>query len=142
MKWPLYPKCVAPMNGIFIPEMTGKDSVPAYLAITFKWPLYTCPLYKPKAYIPLPIIPTCWYPKSLVDPTGSQCKHIIPNATPNASRWNIGCIGSPRVGAHVGHVHFKLFVSISFALGSQRERGFQWNMDFKVDVGKYFNPNN
>ena len=30
----------------------------------------------------------------------------------------------------VRHVHFMLFVSISFALGSQRERVFQWNMGF------------
>ena len=34
-------------------------------------------------------------------------------------------------GARVGHVHFMLFVSNSFALGSQRERSFQWNMGFK-----------
>ena len=32
------------------------------------------------------------------------------------------------IGARVGHVHFMLFVSVSFALGSQRKRGFQWNM--------------
>ena len=44
------------------------------------------------------------------------------------SRWNIGCVGSPRFGARVGHVDFMLFVSISFALGSQCERGFWWNM--------------
>ena len=31
----------------------------------------------------------------------------------------------------VGHVDFMLFVSISFALGSQRERSFQWNMGLK-----------
>ena len=59
---------------------------------------------------------------------------VIPNANakicvaPNASQWNIGCVGSPRVGVRVGHVHFMLFVSISFALGSQRECSFQWNM--------------
>ena len=23
---------------------------------------------------------------------------------PNVSRWNIGCVGSPGVGVHVGHV--------------------------------------
>ena len=52
----------------------------------------------------------------------------ISNATTNTSQWNIGCVGSPGVGARVGHVHFMLFVSISFALGSQHKRGFQWNM--------------
>ena len=30
-------------------------------------------------------------------------------------------LGHPRVGAHVGHAHFILFVSISFTLGSQRK---------------------
>ena len=57
---------------------------------------------------------------------------LPPIRNPNASQWNIGCVGSPGVGARVGHVHFMLFVSISFALGSQRERSFQWNMGFKV----------
>ena len=37
-----------------------------------------------------------------------------PTRTPNKSQWNMGCIGSPGVGARVGHVHFMLFVSISF----------------------------
>ena len=52
---------------------------------------------------------------------------VTPNAnakicvTPNASQWNIGCVGSPGVGARIGHVHFMSFVSISFALGSQHE---------------------
>ena len=51
---------------------------------------------------------------------------------PNASRWNIGRVGSPRVGARVGHVHFMFFVLISFALDSQRKPSFQWNMGFRV----------
>ena len=33
------------------------------------------------------------------------------------------------LGIHVGTVDFKLFVSISFALGSQHRRSFWWNMD-------------
>ena len=36
---------------------------------------------------------------------------------PNMSRWNIGCIGSPCIGACIGHVHFMLFMLISFVLG-------------------------
>ena len=61
---------------------------------------------------------------------------VTPNAkpkisvTPNASQGNIGCVGSPGVGACVGHVHFMLIVSLSFALVSQRKHGFQWNMGF------------
>ena len=57
------------------------------------------------------------------------------SANPNlhsASRWNRGCVGSPGVRSHVGHVDFMLFVSISFALGSQRERSFQWNMGLSI----------
>ena len=42
-----------------------------------------------------------------------------PNANPNASQWNIVCIGSPRSRSRTGHVHFIFVVSISFALGSQ-----------------------
>ena len=33
----------------------------------------------------------------------------------------------------VGHVHFMLFVLITFALGSQREPSFQWNMGLRED---------
>ena len=36
--------------------------------------------------------------------------------TPNMNRWNIG---------HVGHVGLMLFVSLSLALGRQREHNFQ-----------------
>ena len=36
------------------------------------------------------------------------------------------------IGAHVGHVHFMLFVSISFALGTQRKCVFSgiWSVSF------------
>ena len=53
---------------------------------------------------------------------------LLPTQTPYASQWNISCVGSPGVGARVGHVHFMLFMSNSFALGSQHEHSFQWNM--------------
>ena len=53
---------------------------------------------------------------------------LPPTRNPNASQWNIGCVGSPGIGAGAGHVRFMLFVSISFALGSQHECSFQWNM--------------
>ena len=46
----------------------------------------------------------------------------------NSSRWNIDRVGSPRLGACVGHVHFMFFVSILFALatgGIQAEEYFQ-----------------
>ena len=47
-------------------------------------------------------IPTCQYQKM---------------PTPNANQWNIVCV--PCVWSRVGHVHFIVFVSISFAFGSQ-----------------------
>ena len=49
---------------------------------------------------------------------------------PNASQWNIGCVGSLALGLCVGHVHFILFVLISFASDTRRKPVFQWNMGF------------
>ena len=51
----------------------------------------------------------------------AQRKPIMPDASPNASRWNMGCVSL---------VDFMLFASISFALGTQRKRNFWWNMVF------------
>ena len=64
----------------------------------------------------------------------AQHDHITPNASPNMIRWNIGRVGSPRVGACIDHVEFMLFVSISFVLGSQHEHSFWWNMGLTVKV--------
>ena len=50
---------------------------------------------------------------------------LPPTQNLNANQWNIGCVGSPGIGARVGHVHFIVFASISFALGSQLEHSFQ-----------------
>ena len=50
--------------------------------------------------------------------------------SPNASQWNIGWV--PTQNAGVGNVYFMFFVLISFALGSQREPSFQWNMGFTL----------
>ena len=55
---------------------------------------------------------------------------FYPTRNPNASQWNIGCVGSLALALCVGHVHFIFFVLISFALGSRRKRSFQWNMGF------------
>ena len=44
-KWPLYPKCVATISGLFELEMVEKDSVPAKVATLSEWPLYPWPLY-------------------------------------------------------------------------------------------------
>ena len=53
---------------------------------------------------------------------------LLQTPTPDASQWNIGCVGSLALGLCVGHVHFIFFVLISFALGSRRKPSFQWNM--------------
>ena len=47
-----------------------------------------------------------------------------PTQNPNASQWNICCVGFQMQNSCIGHVHFILFVSISYALGSQRKHSF------------------
>ena len=66
-------------------------------------------------------IPTCWYLKTLKfasPPTQTLKFALPPTRNSNVSPWNTGCVGSPAGGAHVGHVHYMLFASISFALVS------------------------
>ena len=78
--------------------------------------------------IALPI-PTCWYLNTLkfaLPPTQILKFALPPMRNPNGSQWNIGCFQTQNVC--VGHVYFMLFVSTSFALGSQRKCSFQWNM--------------
>ena len=75
-------------------------------------------------------IQTCWYILAL--PNAKIC--VTPDANPDASQWNIGGVGPSGVGAGVGHVHFRFFVSISFVFGSQRKRSFQWNMGFSLEM--------
>ena len=41
-----------------------------------------------------------------------------PTQNPNASQWNIGCVGFQTQISCVGNVHFMFFVLTSFALGS------------------------
>ena len=85
-------------------------------------------------YFAFGIPPTCWYLKMLkcAFPLTQNIKFAFPpTQNPNASQWNIGCVGSLALGLCVGHVHFIFFVLISFALGSRRKRSFQWNMGVK-----------
>ena len=54
-------------------------------------------------------IPTCWYLKTLkfaLPPTRNIKFALPPTQNPNASQWNIGCVGSPMQNFCVGHVHF------------------------------------
>ena len=43
---------------------------------------------------------------------------LPPTRTPNESQGNIGGAGSSGIGARISRVHFMLFVSTSFALGT------------------------
>ena len=65
-----------------------------------------------------------WRPNA--NPYGSK-------VTPNTSQWNIGGVGSSGVGARVGLVNFMMFVSISFAVGTQRKRVFSgiWALTYR-----------
>ena len=56
---------------------------------------------------------------------------VTPTQNPNASQWNIGCVGYQTQHFRVGHVHFMFFVLISFAFVSQRKPSFQWNMGLR-----------
>ena len=80
-------------------------------------------------------IPTCWYLKTrkfALPPTPNLKFAFPPTRNPNASQWNRGGVGSSGVGACIGHAHFKLFVSISFAFGCQHKCSFHWNMGFTL----------
>ena len=91
---------------------------------------------KNKAYIPLrrkkvamgPPTPLFCVGDTNMSPTLKRKICVSPDANPNASQWNIGCVGSLALGLCVGHLHFIFFVLISFVLGSRRKRSFQWNM--------------
>ena len=43
-------------------------------------------------------------------PTQNLKVAFVPAQNPNASQWNIGCVGSLALGLCVGHVHFMFFV--------------------------------
>ena len=68
--------------------------------------------------------------KFALAPTQNLKFALPPTPTPDASQWNIGGVGPSVIGAGIGHVHF-MFMSISFASGTQRKLVFQWNMGFK-----------
>ena len=57
-------------------------------------------------------VPTCWYLKMLkfaLHPTRILKFAFPPTRNPNASQWNIGCVGSQTQISRVGHVHFMFF---------------------------------
>ena len=61
----------------------------------------------------------------------TNLKFALPTTrTPNVSQCNIGRVGSPTQNFRVGHVHFMLFVLISYVLVTQCEPNLQWDMGF------------
>ena len=68
----------------------------------------------------------------LVSKNAKNLRHLTQN--PNASQWNIGCVGFQMQNFCVGHVHFMFFVLISFAFGGQHKPIIQWNMGFRPMV--------
>ena len=65
-------------------------------------------------------------------------KPCRPNATPNVPNATPYTPNVTPYTPNSGHVHFMLFLSISFALGSQHERSFQWNMGLLgMDCSRY-----
>ena len=58
---------------------------------------------------------------------------LAPTATPDASQWNIGGVGSSGVG-HVYFMYISCCLCIIFRVGyakiSSRKGSFQWNMGF------------
>ena len=89
-------------------------------------------------------IATCWYlgananPLICVLPDAKPKICILPKAKPKRKsvEYRLRWVRTENSG--IGHVHFMFFVSISFALGSQREPSFQWNMGFTEIIICYF----
>ena len=69
-------------------------------------------------------IQTCWYLGANAKP--KIC--VLPDAKPKRKPVEYRLRWVPTQNSGVGHVHFMVFVLISFALGSHREPSFQWNM--------------
>ena len=57
-----------------------------------------------------------------------------PMRNPNASQWNIGCVGYQTQISSIGHIHFMFFVLISFAFCTQHKPSFQWNMGLNIQA--------
>ena len=92
----------------------------------------------PNATILRWVIPTCWYLKTLkltLPPTQNIKLTLPPTQNLNTSQWNIACVGSPTQNFRIGHVHFMLFVLISFTFVTQCEPSLQWDMGFRVFLG-------
>ena len=109
------------------------------MSTTFIWrePAF---LFNSKAYIPLqrktnrvgswrwlgPPTPQ-FYPLTPLPPTPNLKFALPPTRKPNASQWNIGCVGSQTQISRVGHVHFIFFGVDFICIGYPTQTRFQWN---------------
>ena len=57
---------------------------------------------------------------------------VTPTRNPNASQWNIGCVGSSGGGACVGHVHFRLLCQFHLRLPMQTQFGVSQRIVVKL----------
>ena len=71
---------------------------------------------------------------------GNTNFRVTQRKTPDASQWDIGCVGYHTPIPCIGHVYFMFFVLISFAFGTQRKSSFQWNMGFIFISGNAWAP--
>ena len=89
-------------------------------------------------------IPTCWYLEMLkfALPSTQMLKFALPQTpTPNASQWNIGCVGSPTQNFSVGHVH-SFFLGVAWqgislpykSLWFKSHRGLAVKFPFSLSV--------
>ena len=79
-------------------------------------------------------IPTSWYLKTAkicIIPTVKHKICVTPKAKPQCEPMEYRLHWVPNTQfLRISHVHFMLFVLISFALVTQREPSLQWNMGF------------
>ena len=81
-------------------------------------------------------ITTCWYLKKKADPTQTPIYPMRPpiyQRDPQREPVEYGSRWVCESWVYIGHVDFMLFVSISFALGSQCKLIFWWNMGLSMD---------
>ena len=79
-------------------------------------------------------IPTCWYLKMLkfaLPPTPTLKFALPPTRNPNASQWNIGCVGSPM------QIFFALAMYILCCLSRFVHIGYPTRTLFSVEYGLY-----
>ena len=160
---PIPPHSFSFLTSLRCPPLSAHQLVLSYSLLSpLHAPLYFCHVLDFKAYIPrrrnIPGVggwrwamhPTpefcvgdtinmlvSW---SQRNPTQNHKICVLPHAKPKRKPVEYRLRWVPTQNAGVGHVHFKFFVYISFAFGTQRESHFQWNMGLTLSMCHYFYP--